>query len=88
LAVDQLGPHRVVAKVGAWTDTSLRLAARLGMRGEAHLVANEWFKGRWTDEVDFALLEDERGAQDQLVAASWGRPKPRTGPADAGGGSL
>ena len=32
---------------------------RLGMRREARLVRNEWFKGEWTDEEDFALLEDE-----------------------------
>jgi RimJ/RimL family protein N-acetyltransferase len=71
LAFDQLGLHRVVARVDARNDASLRLAARVGMRREAHLVANEWFKGRWSDEVDFALLEDEWGAQHQLGAPSW-----------------
>jgi RimJ/RimL family protein N-acetyltransferase len=29
------------------------------MRQEAHLVENEWFKGEWTDELDFAILERE-----------------------------
>jgi RimJ/RimL family protein N-acetyltransferase len=29
------------------------------MRQEAYLVRNEWFKGEWTDELDYALLEDE-----------------------------
>ena len=29
------------------------------MRQEAHLVQNEWFKGRWGDELDFAILEHE-----------------------------
>lgn len=56
---DTVGLHRVVARIDARNDASLRLATRLGMRREAHLVANEWLKGEWTDEVDFAILEAE-----------------------------
>jgi RimJ/RimL family protein N-acetyltransferase len=32
---------------------------RLGMRPEAHFISNEFVKGEWCDELDFALLEDE-----------------------------
>ena len=63
LAFDQLGLHRVTARVDARNDASLRLADRLGMRREAHLVSNEWFKGGWSDEIDFAILEHEWAAQ-------------------------
>lgn len=63
LAFDDLGLHRVIARVDARNDASLRLCDRLGMRREALLVANEWFKGAWSDEVDFALLDDEWAAQ-------------------------
>lgn len=63
LAFDQLGLHRVTARVDSRNDASLRLAARLGMRREAHLISNEWFKGEWSDEIDLALLEDEWAAQ-------------------------
>jgi RimJ/RimL family protein N-acetyltransferase len=59
LAFDDLGLHRVMARVDADNHSSARLAARLGMRQEAHLVKNEWFKGRWSDELDFAILEEE-----------------------------
>jgi len=59
LAFDQLGLHRVVARIVAPNAASVRLAERLGMRHEARLVSNEWFKGAWIDEVDFAILEDE-----------------------------
>lgn len=59
LAFDDLGLHRVMARLDADNHSSARLAARLGMRQEAHLVQNEWFKGRWSDELDFAILEDE-----------------------------
>jgi RimJ/RimL family protein N-acetyltransferase len=59
LAFDDLGLHRVMARLDARNTASARLAARLGMRQEAHLVENEWFKGEWTDELDFALLGRE-----------------------------
>jgi RimJ/RimL family protein N-acetyltransferase len=59
LAFDQLGLHRVVARIDSRNAASLRLGERLGMRREAHLIANEWFKGEWSDEIDLALLEQE-----------------------------
>ena len=43
LAFDDLGLHRVIARVDARNDASARLARRLGMRQEAYLVRNEWF---------------------------------------------
>ena len=69
LAFDGLGLHRVVARVDAENLASARLAIRLGLRQEAHLVENEWFKGRWSDELDFAILETEwRSRHDDGVA--------------------
>jgi RimJ/RimL family protein N-acetyltransferase len=61
LAFDDLGLHRVIARIDADNHSSARLASRLGMRQEAHLVQNEWFKGRWSDELGFAILEHEWG---------------------------
>ena len=29
------------------------------MRREAHLVENEWVKGEWCSELDYALLAEE-----------------------------
>jgi RimJ/RimL family protein N-acetyltransferase len=63
LGFDDLGLHRIVARVDARNDASLRTAGRLGMRREAHLVRNEMFKGEWSDEVDFAILAEEWHAQ-------------------------
>jgi RimJ/RimL family protein N-acetyltransferase len=53
----------VIARVDDRNLASTRLAQRLGMRLEAHLVQNEWFKGEWSDELDFALLKTEWPAQ-------------------------
>ena len=43
--------------------TSARVLERLGMRREAHFVRNEFIKGEWTDEVVYAMLEDEWQSQ-------------------------
>ena len=63
LAFGDLGLHRVIARIDARNMASARLVARLGMRQEAHLIENEWFKGEWTDELDFALLASEWPSQ-------------------------
>jgi RimJ/RimL family protein N-acetyltransferase len=59
LAFDDLRLHRVIARLDVRNSASARLATRLGMRQEAHLLENEWVKGEWTDEVDFAMLAHE-----------------------------
>jgi len=79
LAFDDLGLHRIIARVDARNDASARLARRLGMRQEAYLVRNEWFKGEWTDEVDFALLEEE-----WLPRSKMDRPRTRRNGSEAG----
>ena len=53
------GLRRLVARIDADNVRSIALAERVGMRREAHLVENEWFKGRWSDEVDYAVLARE-----------------------------
>ena len=65
LAVEGLGLHRVTARIDARNRPSAALARRLGMRQEAHLIENEWFKGEWTDEIDFAILDREWQARVQ-----------------------
>jgi RimJ/RimL family protein N-acetyltransferase len=59
LAFGGLGLHRVIARVDARNAASAAVLRRLGMRQEAVLVENEWFKGEWTTEIDFAVLETE-----------------------------
>jgi RimJ/RimL family protein N-acetyltransferase len=66
LAFDDLGLHRVAARLDERNEPSARLARRLGMREEARLVDNEWFKGEWSTELDFAVLADEWRARRPL----------------------
>jgi RimJ/RimL family protein N-acetyltransferase len=59
LAFDGLKLHRVIARIDERNAASAAVLRRLGMRQEAVLVDNEWFKGEWTTEIDFAILEHE-----------------------------
>ena len=59
LAFSALGAHRVVGRLDARNEASARVLARLGMRREAHLRENEWVKGEWTDELVYAVTEEE-----------------------------
>jgi RimJ/RimL family protein N-acetyltransferase len=75
LAFEDLGARRVVARVDARNAPSRRLLERLGLRLEAHLVENEWFKGELSSEVDYAVLAREwrLGGRADGAAPSAGR---------------
>jgi RimJ/RimL family protein N-acetyltransferase len=62
LGFDDLGLHRIIARIDERNESSARLARRLGMRQEARLVHNEVFKGEWSTELDFAMLAEEWSA--------------------------
>lgn len=62
LAFDHLGLRRVVARMDGRNASSTRLATRLGMRSEAHLVEHELFKGEWSDLLVYAVLDREWAA--------------------------
>ncbi len=59
LAFGPLGARRAIARVDARNRRSRALLERLGLRLEAELVENEWFKGELTSEVDYAVLARE-----------------------------
>jgi RimJ/RimL family protein N-acetyltransferase len=59
LGFDELGLHRIIGRLDGRNSASARVLERLGMRREAHFVRNEMVKGEWTDEIVYAMLEDE-----------------------------
>lgn len=52
--------HRVSAQLDGRNDASARLAARVGMRQEAHFRQNWLCKGEWTDTLVYAMLREDR----------------------------
>ena len=59
LGFEDLGLRRIVGRIDQRNRASGAVLTKVGMRQEAVLVENEWFKGEWSTEVDFAILESE-----------------------------
>ncbi len=59
LAFNEMGLHRVIARVVAGNAPSLALAERLGMRREANCIESWRRDDTWTDEVHLAILRSE-----------------------------
>lgn len=59
LGFEHYGLHRIIGRCEARNAASAGLMTKLGMRKEAHFVRNEFVKGEWNDELDFAMLADE-----------------------------
>lgn len=68
-AFDVLDLHRMTARIDTRNAASAAVAAKLGMRREAELRENEWFKGAWSSCWIYALLQDEwRAARGKISA--------------------
>lgn len=59
LGFDNLGWHRIIGSCDARNRPSARLMERIGMRQEAHFAHNEVVKGKWADELVYAILDHE-----------------------------
>ena len=59
------GFHRVFARIDVENTASVRVAERLGMRREAHLIEDDCFDGRWGSEYIYAMLASEFVQQHQ-----------------------
>jgi RimJ/RimL family protein N-acetyltransferase len=69
LGFEGLRLHRIIARIDARNGASGAVLRKSGMRQEAYLVENEWFKGEWSDEIDFAILESEWRARNGQASA-------------------
>lgn len=83
IGFDTMHMHRVVARIDARNAASAAVLERLGMRREALLVKNEWFKGEWGDEADYAILEDEWGSSPVRTLISSNTSAPASASASA-----
>jgi RimJ/RimL family protein N-acetyltransferase len=59
LAFEEIGAHRVFARLDPHNTASVALCARLGMRQEAYFKESEIFKGAWGDLAIYAILKRE-----------------------------
>lgn len=56
---EHFGFHRVFARIDTENVASVKVAERLGMRREGHLIENDAFNGRWGSEYIYAVLAAE-----------------------------
>ena len=56
------GKHRVRADCDARNPASAAVLERIGMRREGWLRESTWFKGEWTDDLLYAMLDREWAA--------------------------
>jgi RimJ/RimL family protein N-acetyltransferase len=59
LAFERYHLHRVFGNCDARNIASIRSLEKAGLHQEAHLVENEFVKGKWTDEVIMAIRRSE-----------------------------
>jgi len=55
----KLNKHRIIASIDPENVKSLKLLERLGFRKEAHFKKSIFFKGKWVDDVIYAILHEE-----------------------------
>ena len=58
-AFGPVGVHRIYARCDARNAGSAKVMERLGMRREAHFRDHMRFKGRWDEELYYAILDQE-----------------------------
>lgn len=78
LVFDDLGMHRVWAQLDPQNAPSARVCERLGLRQEAHLREESWFKGRWGDLAIYALLRSQWAAGPDDTTGSGAEPTEST----------
>ena len=59
LGFEELGLHRIIGRCDGENAASARLMKRLGMRREAPFREAELIKGKWRDELVYAILAPE-----------------------------
>lgn len=69
-AFGALSLRRVIAITDALNSPAASLLERVGMRQEAHLQENIFFKGGWGSEFAFAILHREWAALDAATTAA------------------
>ena len=58
-AFTELSLHRVYAEIDPRNTASVRVAERLGLRREAHMIDDIWIKGEWCSTYVYAQLARE-----------------------------
>lgn len=64
----RIGMHRITASCDSRNIAAWRLLETVGMRREGEFVKNHLINGEWTNTIAYAMLEEEHGRADGIVA--------------------
>lgn len=56
---NKLNKHRIIASIDPLNSASQKMIERLGFRKEAHFKQSLFFKGKWVDDLVYAVLNEE-----------------------------
>ena len=56
---NNLNKHRIIASIDPNNKNSIRLVERIGFRKEAHFVESLLIKGKWVDDLIYAILKKD-----------------------------
>lgn len=56
---NELNKHRIMASIDPDNGDSMKLMERIGLRKEGHFKKSLFWKGKWVDDVIFAVLKEE-----------------------------
>ncbi|OJJ16998.1 GNAT family N-acetyltransferase [marine bacterium AO1-C] len=54
---DDLKKHRIITSVDPKNINSIKLVERIGFRKEAHFIESLFIKGKWVDDIVYALIK-------------------------------
>lgn len=54
-----LNKHRIITSIDPFNKNSIRLVQRIGFRKEAHFIESLFVKGKWVDDIIYALIEKD-----------------------------
>jgi RimJ/RimL family protein N-acetyltransferase len=54
-----LNKHRIITSIDPDNKKSIRLVERIGFRKEAHFIESLFIKGKWVDNLIYALIEND-----------------------------
>lgn len=57
--INSLNKHRIIASIDPANLDSIKLVERLGFRKEAHFIESLFFRGKWVDDLVYAILARE-----------------------------
>lgn len=56
---NDLNKHRIITSIDPGNKNSIRLVERIGFRKEAHFIESLLIKGKWVDDLIYAMLEKD-----------------------------